>query len=77
MQKIFDAEKELDELWVNADVVNSLHEYVDWYGRQSSLAYPTENLKVSLTDGEKRSKKVFEDAVEVCRAFEVDQKILQ
>lgn len=73
----FDIDKELAELWVNADDVNSLQEEVDRYGQSSNLVAYIENLKASLVDGEKRCKKVSKDEAKSCWAFKAVQKVLQ
>lgn len=71
-----DAEKELDELRTNVKALRYLQKMVDGYGRPSILAAQIEKLKVSFADEEKHCKKIYEDAVEACQAFEADQKYL-
>lgn len=72
----FVAEKDLAELWVKAELANSLQEEVDQYSFSLTLVAQLISLKTSLAEGEERWMKASEGPVEMCCAFEMDQKVL-
>lgn len=50
-QENSDAEKELDELWMDVDALRALQKEVDHYGRPSVLDAQLDKMKSSLVDG--------------------------
>lgn len=73
--KNYDAKKEMEGLWANTDATTSLQKEMDRYGT-IHVGCQVDKLKVSLAGGDKWSKKLSEDTVEACRAFELGRKVL-
>lgn len=49
---------------------------MDQYGSPSFMTYKIMRLKASIFEGEKCFKNAYEDVVEACHAFKVDQNVL-